>query len=142
MRYVDDYREDGGVADGVIVQPGERVKAQLESKKLMDAIRMRIVQEKKNLFLARQARGPIEKKEIGGRDLISLLLQANLAADAQPHQRLSDAEVLAQIPAFLVAGRQAPSSRTQLVADASLQATRRRGKRVLCCACVKLRLRP
>ena len=65
---------------------------------------MRIVQEKKQAILAELGSGPVDKKTVGGKDLISLLLQANLAADVEPSQRLTDHEVLAQIPTFLVAG--------------------------------------
>ncbi|EJD39033.1 cytochrome P450 [Auricularia subglabra TFB-10046 SS5] len=76
-----------------------------ESKRLIDEAGMRIVQEKKREILSELAAVErIEKKAVGGRDLISLLLRANLAQDLDPSLRLSDEEVLAQVPTFLVAG--------------------------------------
>ena len=60
----------------------------------MDEVGMRIVQEKKAALIAEMGGqfSQIDKRSVGGKDLISLLLQANLAADAT--QRLSDEEVL------------------------------------------------
>ncbi|KAJ7323558.1 cytochrome P450 [Mycena albidolilacea] len=40
------------------------------------------------------------------RDLLSLLVQSNMSSEIQEHQRLSDAEVVAQIPTFFVAGHE------------------------------------
>ena len=65
---------------------------------------MRIVQEKKRAVLSELGSGRIEKKAVGGKDILSLLIQANMAADVDPSHRLSDEEVVAQIPSFLVAG--------------------------------------
>ncbi|KAJ7782192.1 cytochrome P450 [Mycena olivaceomarginata] len=42
----------------------------------------------------------------GGRDLLSLLVRANTANDISESQRLSEEEVLAQVPTFLVAGHE------------------------------------
>ncbi|KAJ7274023.1 cytochrome P450 [Mycena rebaudengoi] len=49
-------------------------------------------------------------KEFSSRDLFSLLLKANLAADVPGKSRLSDEEVIAQIPAFFVAGHETTST--------------------------------
>ncbi|KAJ7908575.1 cytochrome P450 [Mycena leptocephala] len=46
------------------------------------------------------------------RDLLSLLLRANTAKDISASQRLSDEEVLAQVPTFLVAGHETTSTAT------------------------------
>ena len=70
----------------------------------MDEIGMRMVQDKKQAVLSELGSGRIEKKAVGGKDLLSLLIQANMAADVEPSHRLSDEEVIAQIPSFLVAG--------------------------------------
>lgn len=40
------------------------------------------------------------------RDLLSLLVRANTAKDIPASQRLSDEDVLAQVPTFLVAGHE------------------------------------
>ncbi|KAF7331414.1 Cytochrome P450 [Mycena kentingensis (nom. inval.)] len=42
----------------------------------------------------------------GKRDLLSILLSANVSSDIPERQRLSDAEVIAQIPGFFVAGHE------------------------------------
>ncbi|EJD47289.1 cytochrome P450 [Auricularia subglabra TFB-10046 SS5] len=94
------------------IAPGKATRALDLSKKRMDEIGMRIVQEKKRAILDEMGAGPgrIEKKAVGGKDLISLLLKANLSADLVPSQRLSDREVLAQIPTFIVAGHETTSN--------------------------------
>ncbi|KAJ7128827.1 cytochrome P450 monooxygenase [Mycena crocata] len=44
-----------------------------------------------------------------GRDLLSVLLKANMAPDLPENQRLSDSEVIAQIPSFFSAGHETTS---------------------------------
>ncbi|KAJ7480948.1 cytochrome P450 [Mycena latifolia] len=52
-------------------------------------------------------------KALGGRrDLLSVLLKANLSSDIPDSQRLTDEEVLGQIPTFLIAGHETTSSAT------------------------------
>ncbi|KAJ7073332.1 cytochrome P450 [Mycena belliarum] len=46
------------------------------------------------------------------RDLLSLLVRANTAKDLPASQRLSDEDVVAQVPTFLVAGHETTSSAT------------------------------
>ncbi|KAJ7023729.1 cytochrome P450 [Mycena alexandri] len=46
----------------------------------------------------------------GGRDLLTLLVRANTSKDVPEHQRLTDADVLAQVSNFLVAGHETISS--------------------------------
>ncbi|KAJ7778746.1 cytochrome P450 [Mycena maculata] len=46
------------------------------------------------------------------RDLLSLLVRANTAKDIPANQRLSDEDVLAQVPTFLVAGHETTSTGT------------------------------
>ncbi|KAF9484969.1 cytochrome P450 [Pholiota conissans] len=46
------------------------------------------------------------------RDLLSLLLRANVSTDLPPSQRMSDEDVLAQVPTFLVAGHETTSTAT------------------------------
>lgn len=49
--------------------------------------------------------GVYEKSAFGGRrDLMTLLIRANMATDLPDSQRLSDDEVISQIPTFIVAG--------------------------------------
>ncbi|KAJ7272313.1 cytochrome P450 [Mycena rebaudengoi] len=49
-------------------------------------------------------------KDSSGRDLFSLLLKANMAEDVPGKSRLSDEDVIAQIPAFFVAGHETTST--------------------------------
>ncbi|KAK7051784.1 cytochrome P450 [Favolaschia claudopus] len=46
------------------------------------------------------------------RDLLSLLVRANTSKDIPVHQRLTDEDVLAQVPTFLVAGHETTSTAT------------------------------
>ncbi|KAE9411164.1 cytochrome P450 monooxygenase [Gymnopus androsaceus JB14] len=43
------------------------------------------------------------------RDLLSLLVRSNMSTDLQDNQRMSDADVIAQVPTFLVAGHDTTS---------------------------------
>ncbi|KAF8149662.1 cytochrome P450 [Mycena galopus ATCC 62051] len=51
-----------------------------------------------------------EKSFDSKKDLLSVLLRANLAKDVPERQRMRDDEVISQIPAFLVAGHETSSS--------------------------------
>ncbi|KAH9851382.1 cytochrome P450 [Lenzites betulinus] len=54
----------------------------------------------------------VERKDLQGRDLLTLLIRANLATDIPESQKLSDADVLGQIPTFLLAGHETTSTAT------------------------------
>jgi len=54
----------------------------------------------------------LEKSSWPGRDLLSLLLRANMSTDLPPNQRMTEEDVLAQVPTFLVAGHETTSSAT------------------------------
>ena len=70
----------------------------------MDRIGMDIVQESKKAILSGKGdKNELGQKEVGGRDLLSLLLKANLASDVPENQRLDDAEVLARTPRIPIA---------------------------------------
>ncbi|KAJ7055975.1 cytochrome P450 [Mycena amicta] len=71
----------------------------------MFSIGSRIINKSKASLIA-------EDKTLGRRDLLSLLLTANLSVGLPESQRLSDAEVIAQIPAFFIAGHETTSSGT------------------------------
>ncbi|KZV81802.1 cytochrome P450 [Exidia glandulosa HHB12029] len=94
------------------IAPGSRAKMGDAAKKKMDEIGMRIVQDRKAALLAElgESSVKIDKNTMAGKDLITLLLRANLAADAD--MRLTDEEVYAQIPTFLVAGHETTSNTT------------------------------
>ena len=62
----------------------------------MDRIGMELVREKREAILATSGGVKPEKTGVMGRDLLTLLLQADMATDLPAHQRLSDADVMAR----------------------------------------------
>ncbi|KDQ54060.1 hypothetical protein JAAARDRAFT_160998 [Jaapia argillacea MUCL 33604] len=54
----------------------------------------------------------VDKKSVQGRDLMSLLVRANMATDLPENQRMTDEDVLAQVPTFLTAGHETTSTGT------------------------------
>ncbi|KAI0027682.1 cytochrome P450 [Vararia minispora EC-137] len=48
----------------------------------------------------------LKKNDIEGSDLLSLLIKANMAMDLPDNLRLSDEDILAQVPTFMVAGHE------------------------------------
>jgi cytochrome P450 len=59
---------------------------------------------------------------VKGRDLLSLLVRANTSPELLDSQRLSDEDVLAQVPTFLVAGHETTSTATTWALFALTQA--------------------
>ncbi|KAL5478248.1 hypothetical protein ACEPAI_2432 [Sanghuangporus weigelae] len=58
------------------------------------------------LLLSRQRGGVLEK----GRDLLSVLVRANMDAELPVSQRMNNEDVLAQVPTFLIAGHETTSN--------------------------------
>ncbi|KAJ7494429.1 cytochrome P450 [Mycena galericulata] len=79
-----------------------------ESQTTMMRIGRTLLQESKNEMAEN---GTFEKGR-RSRDLLSLLVRANTAKDLPASQRLSDEDVLAQVPTFLVAGHETTSTGT------------------------------
>ncbi|EIN11680.1 cytochrome P450 [Punctularia strigosozonata HHB-11173 SS5] len=90
--------------------PTERLRRIREAKATMDRLGLQLVKEKKAALQAESV--GVEKKNILSRDMLSLLIKANIASDVPENQRLSDEEVLAQIPTFLGAGHETTSTST------------------------------
>ncbi|KAF9265256.1 cytochrome P450 [Marasmius fiardii PR-910] len=61
--------------------------------------------------LLRQRKNTTSEKS-GNRDLLSLLVRSNIDTDLPDNQRMSDDEVLAQVPTFLAAGHETTSTST------------------------------
>ncbi|KAG6854184.1 hypothetical protein C0991_009836 [Blastosporella zonata] len=61
--------------------------------------------------LLRESKASIHEKG-EARDLLSLLVKSNIATDIPEHQRMTDQDVLAQVPTFLVAGHETTSTAT------------------------------
>ena len=58
---------------------------------------MQLIAEKKASIMAEKASGKgFERKDVQGRDLLTLLIKANMATDIPENQRLTDEEVLAR----------------------------------------------
>ena len=93
------------VTDLSVQQPTKRVRATAKAKAEITEIGTRLIAEKKAAILQEAAsNASLEKKDIQGNDLLSLLIRANLASDLPETSRLSDKDILAQVPTFLVAG--------------------------------------
>lgn len=73
----------------------------------MNRIGKRLLDESRAAAAANSEKGIARR-----RDLLSLLVQANIATDLPDNQRLSDADVLAQIGTFIVAGHETTSTAT------------------------------
>jgi len=54
--------------------------------------------------------GAVGRQDVGGHDLLSLLIKANIAADMPESMRMSDSEILSQVPTFLLAGHETSST--------------------------------
>ncbi|KAI0360871.1 cytochrome P450 [Trametes cingulata] len=93
--------------------PVQRARNMRDSSKVIFDVGMRLVAEKK-AAIARAAAEKhldgIERKDLQGRDLLTLLIKANMAKDLPESQRLSDEDVVGQIPTFLLAGHATTSN--------------------------------
>ena len=75
----------------------------------MRRIGLQHVAEKKAAIMrenheSKEKEGGVERKDLHGRDLLTVLLKANMATDIPDNQRLSDEDVLARtcFPPFLL----------------------------------------
>ncbi|KAJ7067692.1 cytochrome P450 [Mycena belliarum] len=90
----------------LVPMPGSKVLMNARNK--MFEIGNNIVSESK---VSIKASGTT--KDLGRRrDLLSVLLKANMSTDIPESQRMTDAEVIAQIPAFFIAGHETTSAST------------------------------
>lgn len=103
--------------------PSERDRTVRAARQTMERVGRQLLAEKKAAVLAplREAgvdtgaekgatSAVVEKKNIQGRDLMSLLVKANMATDLPEGYQMDDEEVLAQVPTFLVAGHETTST--------------------------------
>ncbi|KAI9513467.1 cytochrome P450, partial [Russula earlei] len=93
--------------------PTDRSRAITNASKSLRSIGQRIVSQRKDEILSAiesDDKSAVEKRNILGRDLLSILLRANMAKDIPEDARMTDEEVLAQIPTFLLAGHETTSS--------------------------------
>ncbi|ODO08024.1 hypothetical protein I350_03607 [Cryptococcus amylolentus CBS 6273] len=89
--------------------PTARSKAIARAKEVTQRIGLRIIQDKKGEIMATHEKD-LEKNVDLGKDLLSILIKANMAADLKPEDRLTDQEVLDQITTFMFAGNETTST--------------------------------
>ncbi|KAH8990773.1 cytochrome P450 [Lactarius akahatsu] len=93
--------------------PTDRSRALSSTINATRALGKDLITRKKSEILASaevDAKGGVEKRNIQGRDLLSLLIKANMATDIPDSARMSDEEILAQVPTFLIAGHETTST--------------------------------
>ncbi|CDO71507.1 hypothetical protein BN946_scf184910.g6 [Trametes cinnabarina] len=92
-----------------------RARRIAHAKEAMKRIGSDLIAQKKAEIL-RESSGKknanVGRQSLQGRDLLTLLIKANMATDIPDSQRLSDEDVLAQVPTFLVAGHETTSTAT------------------------------
>ncbi|KAF7971062.1 hypothetical protein HWV62_22113 [Athelia sp. TMB] len=86
--------------------PTAQMKRVVKSKAIMTRIGNGLLAEAKQTVASGDMSG------VNGRDILSLLVRANTDKDLPESQRLSDEDVLAQVPTFLVAGHETTSTAT------------------------------
>ncbi|KAI0633800.1 cytochrome P450 [Trametes polyzona] len=95
--------------------PDENNKKVTEASGVIRRIGAKLVMDKKAATIQaakeKHIDGP-ERKDLVGRDLLTLLIKANMATDIPEDQKLSDQDVLGQIPTFLLAGHETTSTAT------------------------------
>ncbi|KAI9463998.1 cytochrome P450 [Lactarius psammicola] len=93
--------------------PTDRSRALSSTLRAIRVIGKDLISQKKSEILASadvDAKGGVEKRNIQGRDLLSLLIKANMATDIPDSARMSEEEILAQVPTFLIAGHETTST--------------------------------
>ncbi|KAI9460714.1 cytochrome P450 [Russula earlei] len=72
-----------------------------------------LIQERKDAVLAERTAngsGAMVKQDVRGHDLLSLLIKSNIGVEMPESMRMSDSEILSQIPTFLIAGHETTST--------------------------------
>ncbi|KAJ2914206.1 hypothetical protein MD484_g6197, partial [Candolleomyces efflorescens] len=90
--------------------PADRDAETKQARKTMDRIGRELLDNSKDAL--RKSGMKVEKGSLKSKDLLTLLLRANMATDIPEHQRMSDADVVAQVPTFLAAGHETTSTAT------------------------------
>ncbi|KAL7285787.1 hypothetical protein ACG7TL_000896 [Trametes sanguinea] len=93
------YRIVVSIAPFLDFFPDERARKVHEANVAMRRIGLQLIHDKKVAILRELGNkdGSIDKKDLPGRDLLTLLIKANMATDLPENQRLSDEEVLAHV---------------------------------------------
>ncbi|RXW13391.1 hypothetical protein EST38_g12458 [Candolleomyces aberdarensis] len=89
--------------------PADRDAGSKQARATMERIGRELLDKSKKSL---QTVEKVDKSTLKGRDILILLLRANMATDIPEHQRMSDQEVVSQIPTFLAAGHETTSTGT------------------------------
>ncbi|KAH9972118.1 cytochrome P450 [Lactifluus volemus] len=92
--------------------PTDRSRAQATTLTAIRSLSKSLISQKKAEILAAtesDAKSGVEKSDIQGRDLLSLLMKANMATDIADSARMNEEEILAQVPTFIIAGHETTS---------------------------------
>ncbi|KAJ7032193.1 cytochrome P450 [Mycena alexandri] len=100
------FRGMRGVIPALRILPLPGQKLVDASRRKMLAISAQIVADSKRAFSGSE----VEKDLNSNRDLVSVLLKANMSTDLPPSHQMSDEEIVSQIPTFLFAGHETTSS--------------------------------
>ncbi|KAM6500936.1 Cytochrome P450 [Amanita muscaria] len=101
-----------GVFPALRILPAARDVQSKQAKKTMNRIGQQLMKDSKASLMATKGSGTMDttdKDPSRRRDLLTLLIRANMATDLHHSQRMSDEDVLAQVPTFLVAGHETTS---------------------------------
>ncbi|KAI0302842.1 cytochrome P450 [Multifurca ochricompacta] len=93
--------------------PTPRSRALDRAFEVVQRIGSRLIKDKKAVVLTESntdGSGVVEKQDVRGHDLLSLLIKSNIASDMPESMRMSDSEILSQVPTFLVAGHETTST--------------------------------
>ena len=80
-------------------QPTDRNRAIACMHKSIRSIGQNVISQKKDEILSSSeidSKGRVEKKNIQGRDLLSLLIKANMATDIPDNARMTDEDIMAR----------------------------------------------
>jgi len=92
--------------------PTERNRSRDAAMKTMRRVGAELIQERKKLFMDEKSGPTVPSDGWQRKDLLSALVKANMDPDIPESQRMSDEDVLSQIPTFLVAGHETSSTQT------------------------------
>ncbi|KAG9003792.1 hypothetical protein FRB93_010808 [Tulasnella sp. JGI-2019a] len=91
--------------------PTERARVEKSSREVMDRVGRQLVQQKKAALLQETGHnGSLESKHVVGRDILSVLVKANIASNIKNSERMTDDEMIGQITTMLLAGHETTSS--------------------------------
>ena len=79
-----------------VPQPDSRTRRIARAQKVMRRIGLQLVEEKKAEIMKAASAGEKGDDTLHSRDLLTLLIKANMATDIPENQRLSDEDVLAR----------------------------------------------